>query len=137
MRIAMQTKSTIILVGIKYALNLVPFLMWVIYIYMYIIILTIIECLKSDYKAHSVPGSVYLMDGYNYTYPNCTMPWKQSMLGKHLGDTSSNDEDEVLTCDDTLANTLMYLDYDYLKIAARGDNPNCLGKYIHGIIVSE
>ena len=111
--------------------------MCVIYIYRYMIILTIIECLKSDYKAHSVPGSVYLMDGYNYTYPNCTMPWQQSMLGKHLGDTSSNGEDEVLTCDDTLANTLMYLDYDYLKIAARGDNPNCLGKYIHGIIVSE
>ena len=99
-------------------------------------IFTIPECLKSDYKAHSVPGSVYLMDGYNYTYPNCTMPWQQSMLGKHW-DTSSNDEDEAPTCDDTLANTLMYLDYDFLKIAARGDNPNCLGKYMYGMMPSQ
>ena len=103
---------------------------------MYIIILTIPECLKSDYKAHSVPGSVHLVYGKNYTYPNCTMPWQQSMLGKHWSPTS-DDEDELVTCDDTLANTLGYLDYEFLKIAARGDNPNCLGKHIYGIVVSE
>ena len=62
------------------------------------------------------------------------MPWQQSMLGKHY--SASDDEDDVVACDDTLANTLMTLDYDFLKIAARGDNPNCLGTYTHGIIVS-
>ena len=56
------------------------------------------------------------------------------MLGKHWSVTYN--EDEVLTCNDTLANTLMYLDYDFLKIAARGDNPNCLGKYIYAMMVS-
>ena len=102
----------------------------------YKIILTILECLKSDYKKHSETGSVHLFYGKNYTYPNCTMPWQQSMLGKHL-DTTSDDEDELVTCDGTLLDNLFYLDYEFLKIAARGDNPNCLGKHIYGIVVSE
>ena len=133
----MQTKITIILVGSNYALNMAAFLVissTTSILYLSTAILTISECLKSDYKAHSVPESVYVVDGYNYTYPNCTMPWQQSMLGKHWSVTYN--EDEVLTCDDILANTLFYLDYEFLKIAARGDNPNCLVKYIHAIIVS-
>ena len=98
-----------------------------------IIVFEILECLKSDYKKHSEIGSVHLVYGYNYTYPNCTMPWQQSMLGKHW-DKSSNNEDELVTCDGTLLNNLFYLDYEFLKIAARGDNPNCLRTYIddHG-----
>ena len=79
------------------------------------------ECLKSDYKQYSIPGTVQTLG----KYPNCTMPWQQSMLNMHW--SSSYNQSEFNACNATETRTLADLDYEFLKVAARSENSNCPG----------
>ena len=90
--------------------------------------LCLIECLKSDYKNHSIVGKEHIApwDGI-VKYPDCTMPWQQSMLEKHWSQTYK--QDDVTACNDTQLSTLYSLDYEYLKAAARLNITNCPGRY--------
>ena len=63
-----------------------------------------------------------------YRYPNCTMPWQQSMLGKHW--SSTYNQEEIITCNDTDLSTLFELDYEYLKLAARMNITGCKGAFL-------
>ena len=88
-----------------------------------------VECLKGEYKEHGVVGKEYFTDGtWPYTYPNCTMPWQQSMLGKHW--SSDYNQSDVITCNDTQLTSLYALDYDYLKLAARLNITKCPGTFL-------
>ena len=84
-----------------------------------------IDCLKAHYKTFSKIGEEHTVNGKNLTYPNCTMPWKQSMLGHHVLPATS-DEDAV-GCNKTDAETLIDLDYWYMKEGARTDHLACSG----------
>jgi hypothetical protein len=53
------------------------------------------------------------------------MPWQQSMLNMQW--LSSDSELEFNACNDTETRTLADLDYEFLKVAARSENSNCLG----------
>ena len=80
------------------------------------------ECLKQEFKNYSTVGTTHLLDGSNYTFPNCTMPWHQSMLGI----TSYNGTENICSADDSY--TLYYLDYTFLSNALKGDSckpPEC------------
>ena len=80
----------------------------------------------SDYVQHSIPGSVQNdVSGDYVKYPNCTMPWQQSMLNMHW--TSSYSQIEFNACNDTESEALYSLDYEFLKVAARSGNLNCPG----------
>ena len=72
---------------------------------------------------------MHTVDKESMTYPNCTMPWQQSMLNKHW--SSSYNLLEFAACKneglDTNLTTLFVLDYDFLKLAARLKNRNCPG----------
>ena len=88
----------------------------------------LIECLKSEYKNHSIVGREYSTTWHGIRkYPNCTMPWQQSMLEKHWSQTYN--QDDVTTCNDTQLTSLNALDYEYLTDAARLNITNCPGKY--------
>ena len=83
-------------------------------------------CLKSDYKDHCIPGTEHYTTWYGLvSYPNCTMPWQQSMLDNHW--SPLYDQNEVSICNSTELNHLYSLDYEYLKVAARLKNENCQG----------
>ena len=86
-----------------------------------------LECLKADYKQYGIPGKEQSTGYSKATYPNCTMPWQQSMKGDHWSPDTYN-QDDVKTCNETDMSILYSLDYEYLKVAARSKNPNCLGK---------
>ena len=89
-----------------------------------------VECLKGDYNEHGVVGKEYHTDGTwvpTVTYPNCTMPWQQSMMGKHW--SSDYNQSDVITCNDTQLTSLYALDYDYLKLAARLNITKCPGTF--------
>ena len=80
----------------------------------------------SDYKQYSIPGTMQKdISGKYVKYPNCTMPWQQSMLNMHW--SSSYIQLDFNACNDTEILTLMDLDYEFLKQAARSENLNCPG----------
>ena len=79
------------------------------------------------YKDHGIAGNGFSIDGYTYQYPNCTMPWQQSMLDKHW--SSSYNQADVITCNKTQLYSLYYMDYDFLKQAAKLNITGCQGKY--------
>ena len=60
------------------------------------------------------------------SYPNCTLPWQQSMLGHQW--SAKFDQSQVTTCNDTEFSTLYSLDYEFLKTSAGLNNENCPGK---------
>ena len=64
-----------------------------------------------------------LISGVNYTYPNCTVPWHQSMLG-----INDYNETEAQVCNDTAYWSTYRLDYDFMEKANSGKNKKCLGK---------
>ena len=83
-------------------------------------------CIKSDYKTHSVVGKEYNTTWLGMAkYPNCTLPWQQSMLGMHWSPTFNHNE--LTACNSTELSTLYSLDYEYLKVAARLNNIYCKG----------
>ena len=84
-------------------------------------------CLKSAYKDHCTVGNEFSSDGYTYTYPDCTMPWQQSMLDKHW--SSTYNQDDVNACNQTQRSSLYYLDYEFLKQAAVLNITGCQGEY--------
>ena len=81
-----------------------------------------IGCLKEEFKIYSKVGLNYTFDGQNYTYPNCTTPWHQSMLGI----TEYNDED-VNVCSSDDAYTLYSIDYKFAETALKGESKHCKG----------
>ena len=84
-------------------------------------------CVKSEYKEHSKAGREHKTEIDVITaYPNCTMPWRQSMLDEHWS-TDYNQED-VSTCNDTEIKALYVLDYAFLKDAASLNIKNCPGR---------
>ena len=85
-----------------------------------------VDCLKSEYKSHSTIGKEHDVDEEIYTYPNCTMPWQQSMLDKHW--SSSYNQDDVIICNNITMSSLYTLDYEYLKQAARLNITGCQGR---------
>ena len=85
-----------------------------------------VDCLKSEYKSHSIIGKEHDVDEEKYKYPNCTMPWQQSMLDQHW--SSEYKQEHVITCNDTMASSLFTLDYEYLKQAARLNITGCQGR---------
>ena len=60
------------------------------------------------------------------SYPNCTLPWQQSMLGQQW--SSKFDQSQDTPCNDTQLSILYSLDYEFLKTAAGLNNENCRGK---------
>ena len=80
--------------------------------------------LKTDFKKYSTVGKTHTFEKiWKYTYPNCTMPWHQSMLG-----LQAYNQTDMIACSKTDAYTLWYLDYLFLKMGATMKNPNCMGK---------
>ena len=65
-----------------------------------------------------------MIDDYNYTVPNCTTPWHQSMLGIH----EYNDKD-VNVCSSDDAYNLYYIDYDFMLKAMQGKSAKCKRKF--------
>ena len=62
------------------------------------------------------------------TYPNCTMPWQQSMLDEHWSVTYN--QQETTSCNnDKEIKDLYFLDYKFLKDAASLKIRNCPGSY--------
>ena len=88
-------------------------------------IVNISDCLKEEFKEHSLVGKTYHLYFGNtiYKYPNCTLPWHQSMLGIF----QYNDAD-VTPCNQTEFYALWWLDYTFLQEATTGGT-KCLGKY--------
>ena len=85
------------------------------------------DCLKHQFKEHSTIGAEHKIQGVTgkmeiFKYPNCTMPWHQSMLGIQ----KYNDTD-WLPCNQTDGYTLYVMDYDYIKQAAAFNYPKCEG----------
>ena len=70
-------------------------------------------------------GKERKIDEKTEKYPNCTMPWHQSMLGKQ-----SYNESDIKPCNGNDAYILYRLDYEFLQSGAKLRIPNCLGRYI-------
>jgi hypothetical protein len=85
----------------------------------------LIGCLKADYQTYSTIGNAHLVGDNKLEYPNCTMPWQQSMLGHHW--TQRYNQAHVIACNKTDAITMAMLDIKFFKIGARTENPKCLG----------
>ena len=91
--------------------------------------------MKKDYKNYSQVGKNHKVAGETLAYPNCTMPWQQSMLGKHWSFTYN--QDDVVACDnktmenstDPLAYLLKQLDYEFVRLGVRLEHPSCSGNY--------
>ena len=95
-------------------------------------IIYFLDCLKQEFKLHSIVGKAHNTDlrGHSYTYPNCTIPWHQSMLGIFAyNDTEvkeCNAWEHGMTRDERW--DLYLLDYDFMKKAITS-NTTCLGKF--------
>ena len=85
--------------------------------------------MKEDFKVYSKVGATYTFDGWNYTYPNCTTPWHQSMLGI----TKYNDDD-VNVCNSYDAYDVYYIDYKFAEKALQGKSKKCKGKIQSSIL---
>ena len=73
-------------------------------------------CLKEEFKEYSKVGTNYsFAGGINYTFPNCTTPWHQSMLGIN----EYNDTD-VNVCNSDDAYTVYFIDYEFMLKALQG-----------------
>ena len=80
-------------------------------------------CLKQKFKTFSKVGATHLLsDHKNYTVPNCTMPWHQSMLGMN----KYNDTENLCNSED--AYNLYFIDYEFLNSALKGDLNDPLNK---------
>ena len=79
-------------------------------------------CLRQEFKEYCTVGKTYDIDGDEYTYPNCTMPWHQSMLG-----ILEYNDSEVEVCNEADSSTLNNLDYLFLRKASQ-KTTRCKGK---------
>ena len=78
--------------------------------------------MKEEFKQYSSAGKAYNVDGDKYTYPNCTTPWHQSMLGM-----SKYNDSDVEVCNEDDSYTLYRLDYLFLEKATQMVNM-CKGR---------
>ena len=87
----------------------------------------ILDCLKTNFKTYSIPGkeSKKSFNGYKekFKYPHCTMPWHNSMLGKH----TDGNEINFAPCNVSDAYILYALDYEFMEMGVNERNPSCLG----------
>ena len=70
-------------------------------------------------------GTEHEIDGKIEKYPNCTMPWHQSMLG-----VRDYNETDVKPCAGENGYMLYRLDYEFLSNATKFIVPTCHGKQI-------
>ena len=82
-----------------------------------------LECLKTEYKRISIAGTEHTFDGSTNKYPDCTMPWHQSML-----DDRNYNESNVKPCFGEDGYILYRLDYDFLSNGTKFRIPSCAGK---------
>lgn len=81
--------------------------------------------MRQEFKEYSTVGKTYDLDGDEYTYPNCTMSWHQSMLG-----ILKYNDSEVEVCNQYDAGTLYELDYFFLRKASQMTT-RCKGKLFY------
>ena len=81
-------------------------------------------CLKEEYK-HTIVKEHTLMEGNVTRYPNCTMPWHQSMLGEQ-----NYNESIIRPCTGDDAYILYRLDYDFISNGTKFKIPSCPGRLI-------
>ena len=65
-----------------------------------------------------------MLDGKFEKYPNCTMPWHQSMLGDHNYSETNNKP-----CFGEDGYMLYRLDYEFLSDGVKLRVPNCTGNW--------
>ena len=83
-----------------------------------------LACLKEEYKKAIVTEHT-LSEGTKQRYPNCTMPWHQSMLGEQ-----NYNESIITPCSGADGYTLYRLDYDFISNGTKFKIPSCPGRLI-------
>ena len=79
-------------------------------------------CLKDYFKEFSTIGNRHTSFGEQYEYPNCTMPWHQSMLGKF-----NNYDTQTRSCNREEHTSLYTLDGEFMLRATRKNVSKCPG----------
>ena len=84
--------------------------------------------MKTDFKEYSTVGKKYEIWATNYSYPNCTMPWHQSML-----EDQSYNETKMEQCKGDDIFTLWALDYQFVRKGANMNISACRSKTVFRI----
>ena len=86
--------------------------------------MSFVGCIKNNFKDYSTVGKEHQVYGTTtHSYPNCTMPWHQSMLEDQL-----YNETEMEPCNSNDAYTLYLLNYEFAQKGANMNNSACMGK---------